>query len=180
MATATRISEETYQQIVLSDPDHKWELIEGRLREKPGMTWEHSRTVMLLGRALLLQLDIDQFSVFFESRVRWSTGNIFIPDVAVVPAALGREFQDRPGVLAVFSRPLPLVVEVWSVSTGNYDVDIKIPAYQRRGDLEIWRIHPYERTLTIWQLQPGGSYVESLYREGVIQPIALPGVTVEL
>jgi Uma2 family endonuclease len=180
MAVETRISEDTYQQFVMSDPDHKWELIEGRLREKPGMTWEHNRTVMLLGRALLLQIDIDQFNVFFESRVRGSTGSILIPDLAVVPAVLGSEFQDRPGVLAIFSQPLPLVVEVWSVSTGDYDVDVKIPAYQRRGDLEIWRIHPYERTLTTWQLQPDGSYVETLSREGIVQPVALPGVSVEL
>ena len=180
MAIDARISEETYQQIVLSDPNHKWELIEGWLREKPGMTWEHSRTVMLLGHALLQQVDIDQFSVFFESRVRWTAESIFIPEIAVVPATFGTEFQDRPGVLAIFSEPLPLVVEVWSVSTGDYDVDVKIPAYQHRGDREIWRIHPYERTLISWQLQSDGSYVETLYREGAVQPVALPGVVVEL
>lgn len=180
MAIDTRISEETYQQIVLSDPDHKWELVEGRLREKPGMTWEHNRTVMLLGRALLVQLGLDQFNVFFESRVRPSTGSIFIPDIAVVPASFGPEFQDRPGVLAIFSQPLPLVVEIWSVSTVDYDVDTKIPAYQRRGDLEIWRIHPYERTLISWRRLPEGSYEETTFNEGSVRPVALPGVDIEL
>src|SRR5262245_59244288 len=110
MAVSTRISEEAYQQIVLSDPEHKWELVEGRLREKPGMTWEHNDIVSLLNYLLQSQLDFRQYRVFFESRVRRSTGNIFIPDLAVIPIAFGREFEDRPGVLAIFAQPLPLGV----------------------------------------------------------------------
>jgi Uma2 family endonuclease len=180
MAIESRISEEVYQQIVLTQPDHKWELVEGRLREKPGMTWEHNVIVMLLSHLLLNQLDLGQFVVFSEGRVRRSTGSIYIPDIAVVPTAFGWEFQDRPGVLAIFSQPLPLVIEVWSQSTGDYDVEAKIPEYQRRGDLEIWRIHPYERTLTAWRVQSDGSYVETLYREGVVRPVSLPGIAIDL
>jgi Uma2 family endonuclease len=80
-----------------------------------------------------------------------------MPDLMVVPTAYSEEIRDRP-VLAIFSDPLPLVVEIWSPSTGDYDVDAKVPVYQQRGDQEIWRIHPYERTLTSWQRQPDGSY----------------------
>jgi Uma2 family endonuclease len=72
------------------------------------------------------------------------------------------------------------VVEVWSPSTGDYDVDAKLPVYQQRGDLEIWRIHPYERTLTAWRRQPNGSYQETIHREGVVKPAALPGVAIDL
>jgi Uma2 family endonuclease len=83
-------------------------------------------------------------------------------------------------MLAIFSGPLPLVVEVWSSSTGDYDVDTKVSVYQQRGDLEIWRIHPYERTLTSWQRQPDGSYQETMHRGGSVAPIGLPGVTIDL
>jgi len=83
-------------------------------------------------------------------------------------------------VLAIFSDPLPLVVEVWSPSTGDYDVDAKLPVYQQRGDLEIWRIHPYERTLTVWQRQPDGSYVETIHHGGIVTPVGLPGVEIDL
>jgi Uma2 family endonuclease len=48
----------------------------------------------------------------------------------------------RGDELELYVEPLPLVVEVWSPSTGQYDVDEKLPEYQRRGDLEIWRFHP--------------------------------------
>jgi Uma2 family endonuclease len=79
-----------------------------------------------------------------------------------------------------FSGPLPLVVEVWSSSTSDYDGDTKLSDYQQRGDLEIWRIHPYERTLTSWQRQPDGSYQETIHRSGSVTPIGLPGVTIDL
>jgi Uma2 family endonuclease len=61
-----------------------------------------------------------------------------------------------------------------------YDVEEKLREYQRRGDLEIWRLHPYERTLTTWRRQPDGGYQESTIRGGAVQPVALPGVTIEL
>ena len=62
----------------------------------------------------------------------------------------------------------------------DYDVERKLPEYRARGDLEIWRIHPYDRTLTAWRRQPDGSYVESVYRDGVVRPEWLPNVTIDL
>jgi Uma2 family endonuclease len=80
----------------------------------------------------------------------------------------------------VYDQPLPLVVEIWSRSTGEYDITEKLRVYQTRADLEIWLVHPYERTLTAWRRQPDGSYEESLVRDGMIEPQALPGVTIDL
>ena len=113
--------------------------------------------------------------------VRRSSESYYIPDVYVVPLEVVREGRRlKPKALEVYEAPVPLVVEVWSPSTGAYDVESKLPEYQRRGDLEIWRIHPYERTLTAWRRQPDGSYTETLYRGGTVQPVALPGVTIDL
>jgi hypothetical protein len=33
------VSQQTYERVALEDPDGRWELHGGRLREKPGMTW---------------------------------------------------------------------------------------------------------------------------------------------
>jgi hypothetical protein len=63
---------------------------------------------------------------------------------------LGNPFRDRDDVLEVDDAPLPLVVEVWSRSTGGDDVEEKLADDQRRGDAEIWRLHPFEKTLTRW------------------------------
>lgn len=180
MSVAHRINEAEYTQIVLSDREHQWELVEGQLREKPGMSWEHVNIVSRLNVLLQLQLDWAQYRVLPEARVRRPAATIFLPDLLVVPTAFGEPFRERPGTLVIFPGPLPLVAEVWSASTGNYDVDTKLPVYMQRGDLEIWRIHPYERTLTAWVRQPDGSYAETVYREGAINPSVLPGVTISL
>jgi Uma2 family endonuclease len=179
MAVEQRISEEAYQQFVLSGVDGSWELHDGRLVEKPGMTFRHGQIPMLLGHLLLSQLDRDAYEVVSELRIRRSSATVFAPDLMVVPAAYSEEIRDRP-VLAIFSDPLPLVVEVWSPLTGDYDVDAKVPVYQQRGDLEIWLIHPYERTVTSWRRQPDGSYQETIHRSGIVRPVALPGVAIDL
>jgi Uma2 family endonuclease len=133
---AKRASEMEFQELVFSDDERDWELIEGQLRIKPGQTWEAGEIVTALNSLLCKQLDRRRYRVRIGGRVRWP-GTILRPDVSVVPAGLGDEFRGRPGVLAIFSEPLPLVVEVWSRATRNYDVDVEIPIYQRRGDLEI-------------------------------------------
>ncbi|MBA2596774.1 MAG: Uma2 family endonuclease [Chloroflexia bacterium] len=180
MAVAQRMSEEAYLEIVQSGQEGAWELHDGRLVEKPGMSWDHGRIVTRLISLFDQQLDPAEFLVFTELRVRRPAATIFLPDIMVVPTSYGEPFRGRPGTLAIFADPLPLVVEVWSPSTGDYDVDTTLPAYQQRGDREIWRIHPYERTLTSWRRQPDGSYRETLHREGTIAPVALPGVTIDI
>jgi Uma2 family endonuclease len=174
------MSETEYREFVLAHPDSQWELHDGRLVEKPAMSWDHGRTTSRLARQLLAQLDEAAYEVRInEGRVRRAVDTVFIPDLLVVPAAYGESFIDRP-VLAILGEALPLVVEIWSPSTGEYDIDSKVPVYQQRGDLEIWCVHPYDRTLTRWVRQSDGSYVESVLREGIIELTALSGVTIDL
>jgi Uma2 family endonuclease len=181
MAVAQHVSEQEYQNFVRSHPDGLWELHDGQLVRKPGMSFEHGEIAVMLAHSLLLQLDRSLFRVRLnDGRVRRPSDTVFIPDVMVFPTRDAAEFRGRPGTLPTFAEPLPLVVEVWSPSTGSYDVDAKIPISKRRGDLEIWRIHPYERTLTRWVRQPDGSYAELVHRGGLISPMALPSVTIDL
>ncbi len=175
------VSEEEYRRLALSDPQRRWELVDGRLREKPPMSVEHGDLMSELGRQLHVQLDPSQFRVRFDhARLRRSPRNYFIPDIAVLPRTSARVLRETPGSLDAYPDPLPLVVEIWFPSTGGYDVDDKLPAYQRRGDLEIWRLHPYERTLTTWVRQPDGSYGQTVFTSGAVRPSALPGVVIDL
>ncbi len=179
--TRARISEEAYERLALAEPDRKWELRDGYPREKPGITFAHNWLEMKLGHMLMSQLDWSDYQVRVDAgRVRHPDRTYFIPDVFVLPTAYTIPLRDRADVLEVYAQPLPLVVEVWSRSTGDYEVAEKIAVYQQRGDLEIWRIHPYERTLTAWRRLPDGSYEESTYREGIVSPAALPGVEIDL
>jgi Uma2 family endonuclease len=144
------------------------------------MTFAHNHVQFWLGMQLGQQLDRKRFDVRSNAgHVRRSPENYFIPDVFVFPLELAEPFRERP-VLEWYDAPLPLVVEIWSPSTGDYDVQTKLTEYQRRGDLEIWLIHPFDRTLTAWRRQPDGSYAESHQTSGSVQPVALPNVTVDL
>jgi Uma2 family endonuclease len=174
------VSEETYRLVALEDPEGNWELHCGRLVGKPGMTAEHNEVALALLFQLRDQLDPSQYHLRINmGRVRRSAENYYVPDVYVIPANLARA-QRGTRELEFYDAPLPLIVEVWSRSTGDFDVDAKLPEYQRRGDLEIWRIHPYERTLITWRRQADGTYTELLYTGGTVQPTALPGVNIDL
>lgn len=176
-----RLSEEMYRRLALTEPDRKWELHDGRVREKPPMTWDHNRLGFRLAFLLQLQLSWEAFVVGVDGgRVRRSATRVYIPDVFVAPIAAAASLRGRSDVLEVYDGPLLLIVEAWSPSTGDYDVNEKLAEYQRRGDLEIWLLQPYHRTLTIWRRRPDGGYDESLHREGVVRPASLPGVTIDL
>lgn len=174
------VSEQTYLRLALEDPG-QWELHCGHLRRKPGMTAEHNEVAFELGLRLGQQLNRNQYRVRVSlGHVRRSAESYYIPDVFVIPNELFQQQRGRPDVLEAYGAPLPLVIEVWSPSTGDYDVDAKLPEYQARGDLEIWRVHPFDRTLTAWRRQVDGTYAVSAFIGGTVQPVALPGVSIDL
>ncbi len=181
MVVAHHISEQEYRELALNDPDHLWELWDGVPREKPLMSMKHDNVSFLLGYMLQSQLDWSTSRVNVNGgKARRSSRNYFIPDVVVIPAALQIPYEDDPRAFNAFAEPLPLVVEVWSRTTGAYDFATKLQAYRARGDAEIWFIHPYERTLTTWRRQPNGSYVEEAFRGGTVAVVSLPGVSIDL
>jgi Uma2 family endonuclease len=181
MAIVNRISEQEYRELALNDPDHRWELWDGVPREKPLMSMKHEDVSSYLGVALANQLDRRIYRVNINGgRARLSPRTYYIPDVVVIPAAYKRPFEDDPRAFNAFAEPLPLVVEVWSPSTGHYDFATKLRGYRERGDLEVWFIHPYERTLTAWRKQPDGNYLEETYRGGNVPVASLPEVSIDL
>jgi len=144
------------------------------------MLFAHNQAQILLAAQLIQQLDRRRFEVRSNSgHVRRSPENYFIPDVFVFPVELATEFGDKV-VLEWYGTPLPLIVEIWSPSTADYDVNTKLVEYARRGDLEIWLIHPFDRTLTAWRRQSDGTYAEVSQTGGTVQPSALPNVTIDL
>ena len=180
MAIVNRISEPEYRELALNESDRLWELWDGVPREKPLMSMKHEDVASYLGAALIVQLDRRLYRVNINGgRARLSPRSYYIPDVVVIPAAYKLPFEDDPRAFNAFAEPLPLVVEIWSPSTGHYDVSTKLQGYRERGDSEIWFIHPYERTLTAWRRQPDGSYAEEIYRGGVVPVASLPGVVID-
>jgi Uma2 family endonuclease len=174
------VTEAAFRKLALEEPDAQWELDCGVPRKKPGMTAAHNEISLALAFDFMQQLDRDEFRVRHnDGHVRRSAEHYYIPDVSVIPTQLVLpKLGER--TLEVYEAPLPLVVEVWSASTGDYDVRTKLTEYQRRGDLEIWLLHPYDRVLNSWVRQADGTYKETTYRGGVVRPSALPGVAIDL
>jgi Uma2 family endonuclease len=180
MAIANRISEQEYRELALNDPDQLWELWDGMLVEKPLMSMKHDNVAFYLALALANQLDRGEYRVNVNGgKTRRSARNYFIPDVVVVPASYQTPFENDPRAFNAFAEPLPLVVEIWSRTTGDYDIAAKLPSYRERGDAEIWFIHPYERTLTAWRKHPDGRYTEELYRGGIVPVGSLHGIAID-
>jgi Uma2 family endonuclease len=173
------VSEETYRRLALANT--QLELHRGQLREKPGMSVEHNDVTDQLLAQLYRQLDRGEYRLRANfGRLRRSADTYYIPDVMVIPTAMVQALRQRPGSLDAYRDPVPLVVEIWSPATGSYDINEKLADYQQRGDLEIWRIHPYERTVTAWRREPDGRYVETIHRHGAVQVASLPGVVIDL
>ena len=178
-APPARMTEEEYRAFALGDGNGQWELVDGELREKPGMSVEHGDWMIVLAAELHRQLDRSQFRVRVNhAKLRRSARTYYVPDIAVVPTEIEQTL--RPGSLDAYPEPLPLVIEIWSPSTGRYDIRDKLPDYQARGDLEIWYAHPYQRTVIVWRRQPDGTYVETVHQGGELRPSSLPSVVIDL
>ncbi|MBA2754700.1 MAG: Uma2 family endonuclease [Chloroflexia bacterium] len=175
------VSPEAYERVALNDPEGNWELFDGSLQEKPGMWRAHNYVAFELSFVLRGALDPTVYEVRSNAgRLRVSAERYYIPDVIVIPRSLTVGLAGRSDALDLYADPLPFVAEVWSPSTGPYDVKAKLRGYQERGDAEIWYIQPFDKTITIWRRQPDGSYLETSPAIGPIEIVSLPGVTVDL
>ena len=174
------VSAETFERLVLEDEESQWELVGGRIRRKPGMSYAHNHAGMELAFRLQCQLPIDELAFRVNAGyLKRGEKNYFRPDVMLIP----REYTiilRGSYALEAYGGPLPFVAEVWSPSTGEYDVEDKFPEYKRRGDLEIWRVHPHDRTIIAWRRQADGTYSETIYTTGAVPVESLPGVSVVL
>jgi Uma2 family endonuclease len=175
------VSEAVYLHIAMDDPNATWELHDGLLVEKPGMCYRHGDVSLELGFHLAQQLDWTRFRVRVNSgRLHLPDGTCLVPAVIVIPTAiLGPEIY-RPDALEVYDRPLPFVGDIWSPTITGYDSDAKLPEYRMRGDLEIWCVQPFERTVTTWRRRPDGGYDELTFTGGTVRLHALPEVVIDL
>lgn len=178
---AKRMTEEEFWAFSLKDKAGQWELHRGELVEKSGMSVAHGGVMVRMTELLLPQLDRRVYRLrITHARARRSSDTYYIPDIAIVPTEAVLALMERPESLDAYPEPLPLVIEIWSPTTGRYDIKAKLPDYQARGDREIWYVHPYERTLTAWRRQADGGYSETRYIEGIVRPESLPDVAIDL
>lgn len=177
------LTAETFERLVLEDEGH-WELWHGCLVEKPPVTTQHADVIEALVDQLRPQLPRTVYAMRTDrGKLRMALeggSSYFEPDLFVMPREWAQHRRSLPPALEVVDEPVLLVVEVWSPTTARYDVDTKIPAYRRRGDAVIWRIHPYERTVIAWNRRMDGTYDEATYTGGHVPLGSVPGVSIIL
>jgi Uma2 family endonuclease len=169
-----------FERWVLDHPGKTWELHRGQIREKPQMVLGHELAQDGLFYQLVAQLDSEEYRIRTGfGRVASST-SFYIPDLFILPTAHLAAFAGQEATFHAYREPLPLVVEIWSPSTGSYDIDKKLPEYRARGDQEIWRLHPFERTVKAWRRRPDGEYDVVEFTGGIVELHAIPGIRVDL
>ena len=98
------MSEETYRQFALGDPQGQWELHHGQLREKPGMSVEHGGVMDASGGVAPNQLDRNEYRVrATHARLRRSADTYYVPDIAVIPTAVVQALLEHPGSLDAYA-----------------------------------------------------------------------------
>jgi hypothetical protein len=175
------VSPATFEAVVMEESDRKWELHRGRLREKRLMSFGHNESCRNLIWHLQHQLDRSNYEVRSSAGyLRDSDDTWCLPDVSVLPITFTARFTANPTEFESYTEPFPFVAEGWVPTTLSYNLDVKFRAYRLRGDEEIWRIHPFERTLTAWRRQPDGEYIETVHEGGIVRLHALPTVTINV
>ena len=100
------------------------------------MSAQHGDLMFELGHLLRLQLARSEFRIRTGHGRTRIARTYFVPDLIIIPARLDHIIRGEPDALDAYFDPLPLVVEIWSPSTGGYDIDTKVQEYKRRRDLK--------------------------------------------
>jgi len=159
------------------------ELIDGTayVRE-PAPSYLHQGIVGELYRQVANALEDKPCRVFlapFDVRLPKSTEEDDQVDTVVQPDVLIVSDLKKLDARGVRGAP-DWVAEVLSPSTARHDQTVKLSAYERAGVREVWFIAPFDRTLTIYQLEAGNyGPATTLELKGRTQLTAVPGVTID-
>lgn len=164
--------------------DERYELIDGiaYVKEPPAPSRCHQELVGALHLQVGLALEGKRWRAYiapFDVRLPKAgeaddlIDTVVQPDVLIVcdPGKLDqRGMRGAPDWIA----------EVLSPATARHDRVVKIPVYERAGVLEVWLVHPIERTLTLYRLE-NGRYGRPIALElkGRTPISAIPGVSID-
>jgi Uma2 family endonuclease len=161
------------------DEPGRWELFNGEAVMLASAAPNHQR----ISRRLC-----DQFDAFLEGRdceifpaidVRLFPDDdetddvLYVPDLTLV---CDKDALDN----RAYKGPPPLVVEILSPSTSNYDQWVKLANYQLAGVKEYWIVDPETRQMQVCLLRDG-KYVSTYYTaEDTVAVSVLPGCIIRL
>lgn len=174
----------TYSEYLTWPDDERTELIDGTayLREPPAPSRSHQELVGELYYQVRLALEGTSFRAYiapFDVRLPKDGEADELIDTVVQPDVLivcDLEKLDQRGM-----RGAPdWIAEVLSPTTASHDQTVKLRTYERAGVLEVWFVHPSDRTLTVHRLEHG-HYGRPIILElkGLIAIGAVPDVAID-
>lgn len=174
----------TYTEYLTWSDDEREELIDGiaYVKEPPAPSRFHQELAGELYHQARLALTGKPWRAYvapFDVRLPKSGEADDLIDTVVQPDVLivcdldkldGRGMRGAPDWIA----------EVLSPTSASHDQIVKVPIYERAGVLEVWLVHPTDRTLTIYRLE-GGRYGRPIILElkGQTAISAIPGASID-
>ena len=176
------ISFRTYAQLALEDAEGRWELMGGHPRRKPPESFQHGALIDGLIEQLVPLLRGSDYRLSVNhARLMIDQDHILLPDLAVVPRAVSaRAVRERPNALETYHTSLPLLIDVWTPATAEFNVEARIPEYRRANAEEIWLVHPAARAVTVWVRRTGGAYQEAIRVAGTLTAVRVPGLALDI
>ena len=155
--------------------DDRIELMDGGLIDMAPIGSAHAGMVMRLSQRLTLAL-AGRALVSSQNPVRLDERSEPQPDIAVLRNRRDFYQESHPGPTDVL-----LIIEI-ADSSLDYDRDVKVPLYARRGVPEVWLVDLNARHVSIYRRPDGGAYREVL-RPGAAEAVApaqLPALSIPL
>jgi Uma2 family endonuclease len=164
------------------DESRRYDLVDGRLRERPGVAFWHEILLVDLIRLLATYVHEARSGrlVSSKAKLKISAYGGREPDLFFIPNALLSLVGKN-----VFSGVPPLVVEVLSPSNENEDRVEKFREYAQLGVGEYWIVDFPNRRIEVYHLRPrpeGNNYELATTATGdhVFRPSIFPGLEIPL
>jgi Uma2 family endonuclease len=174
----------TYGDYLTWTDSQRTELIDGSayVREPPAPGRLHQEIASELHGQALHALRNKPYRVYaapFDVRLPKSTEEDDLVDTVVQPDVL--IVSDLRKLDARGMRGAPdWVAEILSPCTASHDQIVKVPAYERARVPEVWLIHPFDRLLSIYQLEAGCYRRPTILElKGQTQIKTIPAVTID-
>jgi Uma2 family endonuclease len=165
------------EELLIFDSEHRYEWIDGQLKEKPPMGAEANRVATILVRLLDDYAASHQLGLVFSQECGYK---IFPsdpkktrkPDVSFI--ARGRLPNDRPprGHVTI---PPDLEVEVVSPNDLAEEIDLRVADYLAAGVKLLWIVYPATRS--VWVFRQDGTAARLTEAQELTGEDVIPGFT---
>ncbi len=168
----------TYSDYLRIDDDKRYEIIDGRLIEMAGASFEHQS--LLLEIITRIKVFVDEFGL---GKVIPAPFDVVLSNIDVVqPDIVFISNEKLKMIKGSFFGVPDLVVEIISEGSKRRDKFEKKKLYEKYGVKEYWIANPFDKSIKAYVLNDEGKYSLHLKarRKGKVKSIVLKGFEIDL